>query len=143
MRRQLAIVGAVAAISGAAVLWSRRRTTAETPRDEDSRWRAVTIQRSEANVIGAMAPLTALGAAIETRLSAAPGDRGTELTARIRPGYHLSPDEVRIALRHTKQLAEAGEIAVVDPVSHGHRARTPQSAVLDAVAKLSEGKGVL
>lgn len=114
------------------------------PRDERARWRVVTVQRSEADVIGAMAPLTALGGAIETRLSAAPGDRGTELAARIRAGHdELSPDEVRIALRQTKQLAEAGEIAVVHPASHGHRRATPQGALLDAVARLSEGKGVL
>ena len=115
----------------------------EKPRDEAARWRVVTVQRSEADVIGAMAPLTALGYGVETRLSAAPGDRGTELAARIRSDSDLSADDVRIALRQTKQLAEAGEIAVVHPQSHGHRKTTPQGALLDAVAKLSEGKGVL
>lgn len=143
MRRELAIVGAIAAIGTGAVLWGRRRMTAERPRDESARWRVVTVQRSEADVIGAMAPLTALGSAIETRLGAAPGDRGTELAARIRSGSDLSPDDVRIALRQTKQLAEAGEIAVVHPVSHGHRRRTPQGALLDAIAAKSEGTGVL
>ena len=93
---------------------------AERPRDEGARWRVVTIQRSEADTIGAMAPLTALGAAIETRLRTAPGDRGTELAARIRSGSELSADDVRVALRQTKQLAEAGEIAVVQPAPHGH-----------------------
>ena len=118
--------------------------TKPLPRDERSRWRVVTVQRSEADVIGAMAPLTALGAAIETRLSTAPGDRGTELAARIQPGFDdLSPDDLRIALRQTKQLAEAGEIAVVQPVSHGHRKTTPQGLLLDHVAKAAEGKGIL
>ena len=69
--------------------------------------------------------------------------RGTELAARIQSGSQVSPDELRIALRQTKQLAEAGEIAVVDPVSHGHRKNTPQGALLDAIAAKSEGTGVL
>lgn len=143
MRRELAIVGAIAAIGTGAVLWSRRRMTNEKPRDESARWRVVTVQRSEADVIGAMAPLTALGYEVETRLRTAPGDRGTELAARIRSGSDLSADDVRVALRQTKQLAEAGEIAVVQPAPHGHRKRTPQGALLDAIASKSEGKGVL
>lgn len=116
---------------------------AEAPRDERARWRVVTVQRSEADVIGAMAALAALGDGIETRLSAAPGDRGTELAARILPGSPLEPAELRIALRQTKQLAEAGEIAVVDPAPHGHRPATPQGLLLDRVAKAAEGKGIL
>jgi hypothetical protein len=143
MKRELAIVGAIAAIGTGAVLWRRRRMVNERPRDERARWRVVTVQRSEADVIGAMAPLTALGYGVETRLSTAPGDRGTELGARIRTGSDLRPDDVRIALRETKQLAEAGEIAVAQPSPHGHRKRTPQGALLDTVAKLSEGTGVL
>lgn len=117
--------------------------TTERPRDESARWRVVTVHGWEADVIGAMAPLTALGSAIETRLSTAPGDRGTELAARIQPGSQVSVDELRIALRQTKQLAEAGEIAVVKPVSHGHRTATPQGLLLDRVATAAEGKGIL
>ena len=143
MKKLLIISAAVAATTAAGVLFSKQRSTKPEARDEKSRWRVVTVQRSEADVIGAMQPLTALGAAIETRLRTAPGDRGTELAARILPGSDLEPDAVRIALRQTKQLAEAGEIAVVQPAPHGHRKRTPQGALLDAVATLSEGKGVL
>ena len=142
MKRQVAIAGAVGAVA-AVVLWNRRRMTIERPRDESARWRVVTVQRSEADVIGAMAPLTALGGGIETRLSTAPGDRGTELAARIQPDSQVSPAELRIALRQTKQVAEAGEIAVVNPVSHGHRKATPQGLLLDRVAKAAEGKGIL
>lgn len=113
----------------------------KTPRSERSRWRVVTIQRSEADVIGAMAPLSALSG-VETRPAPAPGNRGTELAARIIDGK-TEPDALRIALRQTKQLAEAGEIAVVQPAPHGPRKTTPQGALLDFVAKKSEGKGVL
>jgi hypothetical protein len=116
--------------------------TMNEPRDERARWRVVTIQRSEADVIGAMAPLSKLGPGIETRLTAAPGDRGTELAARIIDG-ETQPDALRIALRQAKQLAEAGEIAVVQPAPHGPRKKTLQGALLDFVAKKSEGKGVL
>ena len=116
--------------------------TKPLPRDERSRWRVVSIQRSEADVVGAMVRLAELGGEIETRLSAAPGDRGTELAARILPGSSLQPDDLRLALRETKQLAEGGEIAVVD-AAHGPRKATPQGALLDFVAKKAEGKGVL
>jgi len=86
-------------------------------------------------------PLAALGTTIEVRLTPAPGDRGTELSARLRSGDNHSG--LRIALRESKQLLEGGEIAVVDPRPHGDRAHTPQGALLDAVTKASAGEGVL
>ena len=143
MKKLVVVSAAVATVAAAGVLFTRRRMTTEKPRDERSRWRVVTIQRSEADVVGAMAALAAHGGGIETRLRAAPGDRGTELAARILPGSDLEPDELRIALRQTKQLAEAGEIAVVDPAPHGHRRATPQGLLLDRVAQAAEGKGIL
>jgi len=143
MKKLVVVSAAVATVAAAGVLFTRRRMTTAQPRDERSRWRVVTVQRSEADVVGAMSPLTALGSGIETRLSTAPGDRGTELAARILPGSDLEPDELRIALRQTKQLAEAGEIAVVNPAPHGHRPSTPQGLLLDRVAKAAEGKGIL
>ena len=117
--------------------------TQPIPRDEATRWRVVTILRG-AEDVGLPEPLARLGDAIEVKLTEAPGDRGTELWARLRSGDgDLTPDDVRKALRRSKQLLEAGEVAVVQPNAHGHRRRTPQGALLDIVASVSEGKGIL
>lgn len=136
----LLAVGGAAAL--AAVLLKRRRSSSEAPERDDNRWNIVTILRSEEGIApnGELpAPLAALRG-IETRLREAPGGRGTELAARF-TSEGGDRDQLRIALRQSKQLAETGETAVVEP--HPHGTRKPLGAIIAAVTDKAEGKGVL
>lgn len=143
--QKLAVAAGGASVAAAALLILRRRArmTQPIPRDERTRWRAVTIARPADELAMLPAPLAELGDAVEVQRSEAPGGRGTELRARLRAGGSLTADDLRIALRRSKQLVEAGEIAVVDPHPHGHRRRTPQGLALDIAAAAAEGKGIL
>jgi len=142
-RLQQAVVGAPAA-----------------PDDESrSRWRSVTINRSQQEVMpdGELpGPLAALGDLIEVQVRPAPGDKGTELAARLRtagptgprsapaPGEHEDPRErVRSALRQAKQLIEVGEVLRVDPQPHGHRPATPPGKLVDSATRHAGGEGLL
>ena len=82
-------------------------------------------------------PLAELAEMIETRLEPAPGDRGTQLSARA--GGPAGPArqtrlgtawkgkdpsrQIRNALQHAKQLVEVGEVLVVEPQPAGRRRR--------------------
>ncbi|MFY1703607.1 hypothetical protein ACN28G_18020 [Micromonospora sp. WMMA1923] len=101
----------------------RRRTTGRRSADASGQWQVVTVDRPPAQVLpGGVwpAPLRQLDGAVEVRVGSAPGERGTELAARWRPGVpaglaaHLVGDDparlVRQALRQVKQLAETGEL---------------------------------
>jgi uncharacterized membrane protein len=94
---------------------------------KEPRWRFVTINRPQDEVIGPDGvlpePLAELADQIDVRVQPAPGDKGTELGARLRRGEpggfasiaaRLTGDDprqaVRTALRHTKQLLEIGDI---------------------------------
>lgn len=107
-----------------------------------ARWRAVTVFRDD--LAGPFPELEALGPDLEVRMQPAPGDRGTELSAR----FHGTPTdeqvgELRAALRRTKQLAEVGEVLRVDPQPHGTRKATPQGAALEGAAAQAPKEGVL
>ena len=135
---------------------SRQPSTREL---EGSRWRTVTILRTEEQIApgGVLPqPLLMLGDLVDVRMSAAPGDRGTELSARLREtephgisgvvqrARGTDPRQaVRRALRESKQLLEAGEIMRVSPQAEGHRPATPGGAVVDLLARRSSGEGVL
>jgi hypothetical protein len=116
-------------------------------RGEGSRWVAVTVLRPPSEVTGsvALAPLEALGAVAETRVTEAPGGRGTELAARWRPGQDAGRplDELRSTLREVKQVLEVGEVLRSLPRPEGARPSTPGGAVIDAAERRSQGKGVL
>lgn len=145
MSKRIVVAASGASVAAAAILIlrNRARMTQPEPRDERTRWRVVTISRPRADLDELPAPLAALGPYVETELRDAPGDRGTELRARLLPGGTHTPDDLRVALRHSKQLLEAGEVAVVHPTPHGRRRMTPQGIALDVIAAVSEGKGVL
>ena len=116
------------------------------PRDERTRWRVVTIAGSRDQIAPAGVlpqPLADIADQVDVEFADAPGNRGTELRARLRSGGELTPADLRIALRRSKQLVEAGEIAVVEPHPHGRRTPTPQGLALDVIAAASEGKGIL
>jgi hypothetical protein len=99
------------------------------------------------------APLADLAGRIEVRTRPAPGDRGTELAARLRdrPARATAPQrlgardpeaELRSALRRAKQLIEVGEVLVVDPTPHGERTVTPTGRIVDAWTRAAPGGGV-
>jgi hypothetical protein len=127
--------------------------------DPRSRWRAVTLNRSPEEVMpdGRLPdPLAELGDLVEVEVRPAPGDRGSELRARLRTAEptgaasaaaRLSGDDprqrVRAALREAKQLIEVGEVLRVDPAPHGRRTATPGGAVVEAATKRAGGEGLL
>jgi hypothetical protein len=96
----------------------------------ESRWQVVTVNRPRAELSPdgrVPEPLARLGDAVEVHLRPAPGNRGTELAARMRPGAshglagmaaHVTGDDPRLALRaalrQAKQVAETGELLSAD-----------------------------
>jgi hypothetical protein len=148
------VAGAALAATGVALL--ARRAGKPEPAPDDDRWLTVTIAagREEVAPNGAPPhPLAELGEKIEFRLEPAPGDFGIELSARPRVGYGdalrdashgRDPREtVRIALRESKQIVEAGEVLRIDPRPAGKRPQSPAGAIVDAVVRRSRGEGVL
>lgn len=120
-------------------------STTDDPQRAARRWRAVTVLRDPADVAAALpAPLAAFGDRIEVRTTPAPGERGTELAARLRgtPTEEQIGD-LRAALREAKALLEVGEVLRVDPQPHGRRAATPQGAALEGAAQAAPREGVL
>jgi ribosomal protein S28E/S33 len=120
-------------------------SVADDPRTAARRWRAVTVLTDPEQLrTTTPAPLAAFGDRLEVRVTAAPGDRGAELAARFRgPVTEDEIGELRSALRQAKQLAEVGEVLRVDPAPHGHRAATPQGAVLEGMTADAGKQGVL
>ena len=124
------------------------------PREPRSGWHGVTICREPQEVFPTgepPAPFAALGDAVEVQVRKAPGGRGTELRARLRPhpkqngsspGGPVDADRLRAALREAKQLIEVGEVLRVDPAPHGPRKHTPTGALVD-IATRRAGGGVL
>jgi hypothetical protein len=124
---------------------------------DETRWRFVTVLRKPDEVApeGRLPePLARLGDAIEVQIRPAPGDRGTEIGARLRQGEPsgapgalagLTGDDprqdVRSALREAKQLLEAGEVLQADyPPSNEPSLR---GAPVDLAVKRSGGEGRL
>ena len=142
----LAAVGTAAA--GVVARRLSRRTVGGSSSEAEprSRWRAVTVNRPADRVMAdgrVPAPLAALGDTVEVEVRPAPGDKGTELGARLRAPGSGSPEDLRAALREAKQLIEVGEVLRVDPAPHGRRAHPPAGAAIDAATRHAGGEGVL
>lgn len=118
-------------------------------------WLAVTVLREPGDIDEAAlpSPLADLGDDIEVRVRRAPGDKGTELSARLRErprpadtARRLSGKDqeadVRSALRRAKQLLEVGEVLAVDPAPHGERTATPGGALLESWTEAAPKAGV-
>lgn len=101
-------------------------------------------------------PLARLGDLVDVEVAPAPGDRGTELRARLRSvepsgaagavARAVGDDPrqaVRAALRESKQLIEVGEVLRVDPTPHGKRGHTPLGQLIGAATKRAGGEGLL
>ena len=169
-RQTVTITAAAAAASAATAVLVRRRQqgSAETAHVEHvggagrptrpGRWRSVTIFRSPEEVLpdGRLpGPLAELGDLVDVSVKLAPGDRGTELSARLRDGEpsgpgalgeRLSGDDprqsVRTALRQSKQLLETGEILRVDPAPHGRRSGWIGGKLIDLTTRRAGGEGL-
>jgi hypothetical protein len=126
----------------------------EEPFSDPRQWQAVTILATP-EAIAAQgrlpAPLAELAELIETRLEPAPGDRGTQLSARTRPGPR--PDStvwkgedpsrrIRGALLHAKQLIEVGEVLAIEPQPAGKR-RPAAGLLVDLMTGGADQEGVV
>ena len=144
-RKSLVAVGVDGLLAGARAGGRRLRARAER-RGSTDRWLVVTVLRPPAEVSQAAAQtaLEALGDAVETSVRVAPGDRGTELAARWRPGQQAgrSLDELRSALREAKQVLEVGEVLRSVPRPEGERPSTVGGWLVDLAERRSQGKGV-
>jgi hypothetical protein len=119
----LLVEGLVAAEEGVSALVRRIAGDGHASERTD-RWLAVTVNRGPGDIMpgGRLpGPLAELADEIEVQVRPAPGDKGTELYARPRPGATTGdggPAEVRrrtrLALRHAKMILETGEVLEKD-----------------------------
>jgi hypothetical protein len=149
----------VVAVVGAGVIAVRRMTARQFGNGADEtrdRWHAVTINRppEEVKPDGHLPePLAELGDAVEVRLRPAPGGRGTEVAARLRgdvpSGLAAAAriagndprQDLRAALRQSRQLLETGEVLRADepPTTR----RTLRGLPLDLATRRAGGEGRL
>jgi hypothetical protein len=120
----------------------------DVPRQK-SRWLAVTVNAPPEKVAAPLSEAVA-DLDVETRLSAAPGGRGTEIAARprnsptgpLRRVAGTDPRQgVRRALREVKSLIEAGEVVRPDEPTTGRR--TPGGALVRLLTRRAGGEGRL
>jgi hypothetical protein len=132
----VAIVGV--AVGAAAVL----ATSLRARTNGHAITRAVTIARSLAEVRVALteSPLADLDDYVEIQLRAAPGDRGTEVIAKVQPaavalpalrtmvGEHPAQQLGRMLARLKQQLETGGEARSDASIHHGMHAARPAGA---------------
>ena len=158
MAGRLAGAAGVAAVATAAAAVVGRRHLrrpdegAGSPQESRSRWQAVTILAQPQDVLGAddaPSSFDDLRDTVEVEARPAPGDKGTELRARLREraSTNDAADEaaksIRVALRRAKQVIEAGEVLRVDPTPHGERTATPTGAIVDEATDRADEEGLL
>ena len=138
--KKLIVLGLGVGLGAAAVLASRARSTA------DPRPLAITVDRPLAAMQqqladgGLPAPLAELGPGTEIDLTAAPGERGTEIRLSL-SDKRINRKDARQALRTTRQLIETGEVMPPDiPVT---RRRTLTSLPLELAIRRSGREGRL
>lgn len=139
MKRVAGGLGLLAAGVGVA-RWAINRPTARE-RELQNRWIMVTVNCSPQRLASRSdlpEPITRLGDAVDIKIAPAPGDRGTELGARLRDmprtkivgmvNRHPEEDPRRMveqALRDAKEIIETGEVlrgdwpAVAQPAQAG------------------------
>lgn len=148
--------------SAARVLRRRlaRRSRMPIPADEELvsdpfGWQTVTILASPQQVAPAgrlPVPLADLAELIETRLEPAPGNRGTQLSARTKPGPRITSASwkgedpargIRTALQHSRQLIEVGEVLSIEPQPAGKRRRPASGLLVDLMTGDSDQEGAV
>jgi hypothetical protein len=160
MNRTVSRAVVLAGVS-AGVLVVRRMTARQVgngaAKEARDRWHTVTINRPPDEVApdGRLPePIAGLGDAVEVRIRPAPGNRGTELAARLR---EVAPSGLRgvaarasgsdprqglrTALRQTRQLAETGE--VLSPDKPPTTRRTLRNLPLELATRRAGGEGRL
>ncbi|MDG9684336.1 hypothetical protein QC334_16630 [Streptomyces sp. DH18] len=155
MTAKKTLFAAAAGLTTGALLL-RRLTAHDTEPADHNRWLVVTVQRDPGEVQRDRlpAPLQGFGDRIETRITPAPGDRGTEIAARFRQpqpeathsvSARISGDDprqdLRVALREAKALLETGEIMRADAPSTTHD--TPGGKLIGLLSRRAGGEGVL
>jgi hypothetical protein len=137
--------GVFVAAAGAGAVAARRALPVRRGAVVRPRWHAITVNRPLDEVApgGRLpGPLAELGDTVEVRMRPAPGDRGTEVAARLRdPGAGPGAGEVRRALRESRSLVETGEILLPD--APGTTRRTPLNRVLEHVTAHGREEGLL
>jgi len=98
-------------------------------------------------------PLAELGERVEVEVRRAPGGKGAELRARLTSGGKIGStsrlsgtdprQDVRSALRRSKQLIEVGEVLQVAPRPHGRRTATLRGKLVDTLARRAGGEGLV
>jgi hypothetical protein len=137
-------------VAGAMVGQAVARRVARHENSSGERWLAVTVnappEKVTERLADAMAELD-----VETRTTPAPGDRGTEVAARLRDAPPTGVlrrlagkdprQDVRRALRDMKSLVEAGEVMRPDEPTTGKR--TPGGALVRLATRRAGGEGRL
>jgi hypothetical protein len=156
VRRIVALAGVSAGVIAARRIATRQAGNGAAGQVPD-RWHTVTVNRPPEEVApeGPLPePLAALDDAVEVRLRPAPGGRGTELAVRLRDGAPAGAaaavarvagsdprQQVRSALRQSKQLLETGE--VLKPDESPTTRRTLRSLPLELATRRAGGEGRL
>ncbi|TQM13291.1 hypothetical protein [Pseudonocardia kunmingensis] len=155
-----ALIGRLMIVAGVGVAGARavRRTMSGPHRGDDAathnRWLVVTVLRSPDEVVsdGTLpAPLAQLGDLVEVQVRPAPGDKGTELAARLTGGGPTSAaarvqgkdprQRVRAALREAKSILEVGEIVRPDAPPTTHPG--PGGRLVGKATDIAQGEGRL
>jgi hypothetical protein len=119
----MAIAGFTAGAAGAYAIKQVREKRQAITNDAANRWHIVTINRPVKEVVNATAalePLHRLGTMVEIEIRPAPGNRGTELAARLDKQQVESAEipralrRLRAALRKSQWLLETGEVLSAD-----------------------------
>jgi hypothetical protein len=145
MSKRLGVAaGALAVAASPVVRRLAGRKEAAAGRNDPARWHVVTVLCSPEEAAGRTdTPLAALGDAVEVLVRPAPGDRGSEIAARLRSGAAGVDQvrELREALRDTRQVLEVGW--VTHPDRPGTTKATPLNAPLRAATAHGKGEGRL
>jgi hypothetical protein len=155
-KKTTAMLVAAGGLSAGAVILRRRASTDGHDGAAD-RWHVVTVNRSQDEVSAGgrlPGPLGEMGDAVEVQLRPAPGDRGTEVAARMRTpvpsgasgltarGRGEDPrQDLRKALRESKSILETGEVVLPDRPSTNKPTLTGRP--LDLLLGRARGEGRL
>lgn len=156
MGAKTAVAAGVVGVAAAGLV-ARELVKKKREDDGDGRhpegWKAVTIlgEQSAFSQGGYPEPLERMREVLEVRLAAAPGDKGFEVHARLRPDADAKPvvgdadpeQALRAALRDAKQVFETGEVLRATPRPHGERPATLLGGAVDKAEDDAKGEGVL
>ena len=129
----LIVLGAALAFGGAAVAAQQIDRAKQRAARSYRRWHTITVNRDIADVTmgnKALRPLLDLGDAIEVMITPAPGGKGTEIAAQLvsddltNKASREALGKLRVALRDTQWVMEAGEVLSPDKPSSTHKTLT-------------------